>query len=221
MQISILGGTGDFGEGIACRLAQNTNHVIKVGSRDLSKAEEAVAAYQEKVNRESMEQVVAGSNPEIVENADLIIVSVPPQYIETTIKSIRHQIPNDTVVVSPAVSMERDQTGFSYARPDTGSVAEQVAAELPEGVPTVGAFHNLAAGSLANLKKELNYNVIVTSDDSEAASMVCSLIEEVKGLQPIYGGGLANTGEVEAITPLLINLAMENDDMHNVGVKFQ
>jgi len=34
-------------------------------------------------------------------------------------------------------------------------------------------------------------------------------------------GGLANASEVEALTPLLINVASNNDGMHDLGVKFQ
>ena len=34
-------------------------------------------------------------------------------------------------------------------------------------------------------------------------------------------GPLANAAEVESVTPLVINVARYNDDMHDVGVTFE
>ena len=59
------------------------------------------------------------------------------------------------------------------------------------------------------------------SDDEEATATVRELTEEIEGLRALDGGALANSAEVESITPLLINLAMNNDGMHDLGVRFQ
>ncbi|ESS10099.1 MAG: hypothetical protein A07HN63_00063, partial [uncultured archaeon A07HN63] len=32
--------------------------------------------------------------------------------------------------------------------------------------------------------------------------------------------GLANAAEIESMTPLLINVAMNNDGLHDLGVRF-
>jgi predicted dinucleotide-binding enzyme len=40
------------------------------------------------------------------------------------------------------------------------------------------------------------------------------------GLRALDAGGIANAAEVEALTPLLINVAMNNDGMHDLGVRF-
>jgi len=38
MQIALLGGTGDIGEGLAVRLARDTGHDVVIGSRKAEKA---------------------------------------------------------------------------------------------------------------------------------------------------------------------------------------
>jgi DNA-binding IclR family transcriptional regulator len=45
------------------------------------------------------------------------------------------------------------------------------------------------------------------------------LVEDIDGLRALAAGDLANASEVESLTPLLINLAANNDGMHDLGVK--
>ncbi|PSP26726.1 NADPH-dependent F420 reductase, partial [Halobacteriales archaeon QH_2_65_14] len=40
-------------------------------------------------------------------------------------------------------------------------------------------------------------------------------------LRALPAGPAANAPEVESLTPLLINLARYNDDMHDVGIRFE
>jgi len=87
-------------------------------------------------------------------------------------------------------------------------------------VPVVGAFHNLAAGRLADPDADLDWDVPIVADDNAAAETVASLAADVNGLRPLRAGGLDNAAEVESLTPLLINLAMHNEGMHDLGVKF-
>jgi len=44
MEIAILGGTGDIGEGLALRWGRDTDHAVTVGSREAERAREAAAA---------------------------------------------------------------------------------------------------------------------------------------------------------------------------------
>jgi NADPH-dependent F420 reductase len=90
----------------------------------------------------------------------------------------------------------------------------------PEGIPVVGAFHNLAAGRLTDLDAELGIDTLLVADDESAKSTVGSLAEDIDGLRALDAGGIANAAEIEAVTPLLINVAMNNDGMHDLGVRF-
>lgn len=64
-------------------------------------------------------------------------------------------------------------------------------------------------------------DVVLTGDDTEAKREIKSVTEEIDGLRALDSGSLANTVLVESITLLLINLAMNNDGMHDLGVRFQ
>lgn len=88
-------------------------------------------------------------------------------------------------------------------------------------MPVVGAFHNLAAGRLADLDADLGIDTLLVADDEDAKETVRLLAEGIDGLRALDGGGLANAPEIEGITPLLINVARNNDGLHDLGIRFK
>lgn len=221
MEIALLGGTGDIGEGLALRWARDTDHTVHIGSRKPEKAESRAADYRDLLDERGHDFDIEGSgNEDAASDADVVVVSVPPEYVTGTVEAVADSLQEDAILVSPAVSMARDKAGFHYDKPEAGSVAEVIAEAAPAANPVVGAFQNLAAGALSNLENELDYDVVVTGDDADAKSTVADLGSEIEGIRALSGGPLATSAEVESITPLLINLAMNNDGMHDLGVSF-
>ncbi len=47
------------------------------------------------------------------------------------------------------------------------------------------------------------------------------LVEDVNDLNVLDAGGPANAAWVESLTSLLINVAQRNDDLRDLGVRFQ
>lgn len=222
MKIALLGGTGDIGKGLALRWARDTDHSIVVGSRDPEKAEEQADRYATTIAEAGADAEITGTgNGEAAAGADVVVLSVPTEYATATVEAIAADLTAGTVLVSPAVSMERTEAGFRYTPPEAGSVAEEIAAAAPEDVPIVGAYQNLAAGMLSDLKDDLAVDVVVTGDDAEAKAVVASLTEEIDGLRALDGGPLAATAAVESLTPLLINLTLNNEAFHDLGVRFR
>ena len=222
MRIAILGGTGDIGEGLALRWARDTDHEIVVGSRDPEKAERKVAEYEETLTDRGVDAALSGTgNPSAAAEGEVVVLAVPPYYVADTVEAVADGVDADDVLVSPAAGMQRDEDGMHYHRPDAGSVTQLAARAAPEGVPVVGAFHNLAAGRLANLDAELGIDTLVVADDQEATELVAELAESIEGLRALDAGGLANAAEVESVTPLLVNVAMHNDGLHDLGVRFK
>ncbi len=220
MQIALLGGTGDIGEGLALRLARDTDHEVVIGSRDEAKATEAATEYEQTLAEDGVDVTIAsGENSEVAATANVAILAVPAYYLADTINAVESQL-GGTILVSPAVGMKRDDDGLRYNPPGVGSVTQLAANTAPDDVPVVGAFHNLAAGRLSNLDADLDWDVLVVGDDESAKETVCSLTDDIDGLRALDVGGLGNAPEVEAVTPLLINLAANNDGMHDLGVKF-
>jgi NADPH-dependent F420 reductase len=221
MEIALLGGTGDLGEGLALRLARDTDHSIAIGSRDTDKAEKAATAYREQLQAYGIDAEISGAtNETVVEDASVIIASLPPRYITETVETIVSNLEHDTILVCPAVQMTRDADGFHYEPPAAGSVTEAVDGASPEDIAVVGGFQNLAAGALSNLDRKLDVDVLLTGDDPEAKTRLVELVAELDGLRPLDAGPLAVSAEVEGLTPLLINLALTNEGMHDLGVRF-
>jgi hypothetical protein len=223
MRIALPGGTGDIGEGLALRWGVGTDHELAVGSRDAEKASRAAADYRETIAERGGDATVVGaSNADATEGADVVVLSVPPDHVVATIESVADALAADAIVVSPAVAMARDGDGFHYDRPETADSVTAVAARaVPDGVAVVGAFHNLSANRLATLDAPLGVDTLVVADDEDAAATVADLAEQIEGLRAVRAGPIANAAEVEGLTPLLINVATNNDGMHHLGVRFE
>jgi len=220
MRIALCGGTGDIGEGLALRWARDADHELLIGSREPDRARERAGEYGREVTSRGVEATLSGyGNPEAAARADVVVLAVPAYYLVDTIEAVADRL-DGSPVVTPAVGMRSDDDGLHYNRPGAGSVAALAADAVPEGVPVVGAFHNLPAGGLADLDASFDWDTVVFGDDEDARTTVMDIAEGIEGLRALDGGGLANAAEVEAITPLLITLARENDGLHDLGVKF-
>jgi NADPH-dependent F420 reductase len=222
MQIALLGGTGDIGEGLALRFAYDTDHDVVIGSREATRAETKAREYQAELDGRGLDVEVTGhENADAARDADVVVLAVPAYHLADTVEAIEDGLDDDTVLVTPAVGMKRDEDGFHYNRPGAGSVTALAAEAAPENVPVVGAYHNLPAARLANLDADLNIDTAIVGDDGDAVDTVTRLSEEIEGLRAVDAGPLANAAEIEAITPLLINVAKNNDGMHDLGVRFE
>ncbi|APW97507.1 NADPH-dependent F420 reductase [Halobiforma lacisalsi AJ5] len=221
MRIALLGGTGDIGEGLALRFARDTDHEILVGSRDPEKARDAVEEYEATLSEHGVDADLKGfANEMAADRADVVVLSVPPYYVGDTVDAVADRLDEDTILVTPAVGMQGDEDGMHYHPPGAGSVTELVAQRAPDEVPVVGAFHNLAAGKLADLEVEFDLDTLLVADDADAKKRVRDLTNEIEGLRPLDAGPLANAAEVESVTPLVINIARYNDDLEDVGAKW-
>jgi hypothetical protein len=222
MKIALLGGTGDIGQGLALRWAYDTNHDVLIGSRDPDRAAEKAAEYERELDSRGVDSEIRGfGNPEAARRGDVVVLSVPAYHVSDTVEAVADGLDPDTILVSPAVGMKRDENGMHYHKPGAGSVTAVAATAAPEDVPVVGAFHNLAAGRLADLDAELGIDTLLVGDDPDAKEQVRLLAQGIEGLRPLDAGPLSNAPEIEGLTPLMINLARYNDDLHDPGVTFR
>lgn len=222
MQVALLGGTGDVGQGLALRWASDADHPVVVGSRERGRARTKADEYEAELSSRGREVSIEGlANPDAAARGDVVVVAVPPYHVRETVASVADRLADDAVLVSPAVGMERDDAGLHYDRPAAGSVTAVAAEAAPDPVSVVGAFHNLPAGRLANLDAELGIDTVVVGDDPDARDTVARLAADIDGLRALDGGSLANAPEVEAVTPLLVNLARNNEGLHDLGVRFR
>jgi len=220
MNVALLGGTGDIGEALALRWAYHTDHTVVVGSRDPDRARESADDYEATLStRGTKGDLVGVGNDEAAARAEVVVCAVPAYHLADTVESVADSLDEGDVLVSPAVGMKRDGDGMHYNRPGAGSVAALARRAAPDDVPVVGAFHSLPAGRLADLDQDVEADTLVVGDDEAAVGTVVDLAEEIEGLGALRVGPLANAAEVEALTPLLINLA-EYDGVHDAWVRF-
>jgi hypothetical protein len=221
MKIAILGGTGDFGRGLALRWARL--HNVAIGSRDENRAKKFAEDYKQAAEmhyRDEMEGSITGyENLEAARISEVLVLSVPH---EDLIKFARLLKPfvNDKIVISPVVPMYKGDTSFCYSpylvsKPSNDSpksyisAAEVVSFEL-KSKHVVSTFHTLPAKRLCDLTMNPDCDALMAGDDNEAIRLVSKLISQIPDLRPIYAGPLEVSRLLEALTPMLMNLKLYN-----------
>ena len=200
--IAVLGGTGPEGFGLALRWAQAGETII-IGSRDPKRAQAAAEKIKQKTNA----QVSGEENSAACAAADLIVITVPFEGHAALLKHIKPAIRPGSIVIDTTVPLAASVGGRATRTLGVwqGSAAEEAAELVPQGVPVVAAFHNIAA-DLLNAEGPIDCDVLVCSDDAAASRQVQELAAKIPGVRAIDGGRLENARTVEQITALLIGL---------------
>lgn len=194
--VSVLGGTGEQGRGLARRFAL-AGHRVVIGSRSAERAAEIAA--------ELGNGVVGVSNQEAARSADVVIVAVPWDGHRDLLESLAGDLAGKIVVdcVNP---LGFDKQGAFALPVQEGSAAQQAAAVLSDS-RVVAAFHHISAVLLLDEAVEsIDTDVVVLGDDREATDIVQALAGRIPGIRGIYGGRLRNAGQVEAWTANLISM---------------
>lgn len=198
--IGFIGGTGPEGRGLALRFCMAGESVL-IGSRDPARAAQAAGDVQAETDNGS---VSGTSNDDAAQKAGTVFIAVPYTAQRDTLTALRDSL--DGKVVVSVVAPLAFSKGVASALPVAeGSAALETQALLP-GSTVAAAFQTISAHDLLEANKPLDSDVIVCSDDKAARELVMSLAEKISGVRALDGGGLANAGYVESLTPLLLNL---------------
>lgn len=218
MKIALLGGTGDIAEGLVLRWSK-AGHDILIGSRSDEKAKGIASEYTETLSKLGIKSNIQGMpNADAARRAEVVIISIPPEYAASTVAQIRDSFTNQ-IVVTPVVSMVKKGKVFMYSPPPQGSCALEIKEALPEGTRLVSAYHNLPAKELSKIDQDLDYDVVICGDDEEAKAVVKRLTEDMPNLRVLDAGPLEVSMMIEAITPLIVNLNMRYKPQH-FSIKF-
>lgn len=238
MKIAILGGTGNIGKGFALRWSYK--HEVTIGSRNIEKAKASAAEYNEMLKKcGSNDRIEGTDNKTAATDADVILLAIRYENIPSVIDLIT-PILDKQIIVSVVVPMARDRCYihpdshhlnipvskeeyntdfFCYSTPPAGSAAQEIAMLLPEGTELVSAFHNVPAHTLADLDAELDYDIGVCGNCMHSKNIVFELARDIPNLRPLDVGPLETSAMVEALTPLVVNIASRNK-LKNLGIKF-
>lgn len=193
MTIAVLGGTGPQGKGLAARWAAAGIDVV-IGSRDPQRAQAAADELG----------VRGAGNLEAATQADMVLVAVPFEGHAATVEEVAAAVAGKILIdcVNP---LGFDKQGAFPLAVSEGSAAQQAAALAPEA-RVVAAFHHVSAVLLADLEHDLDIDIMVLSDDREAADEVIDLTGQVPGMRGVFSGRLRNAAQVEALTANLISI---------------
>jgi NADPH-dependent F420 reductase len=212
MRVAVLGGTGDFGGGLAKRFAA-AGHTVAVGSRDADRAHAAAAEYASELDARGFDPDLSGvGNVTAAVDADVAVLSAPPGVAPDLAGVVDPEI-----LVSPAVDLARAESGDLRLGAVDGFDSVTAAVADAAAPPVVGAGHSLPAGRLADLDRPLGMDTFLVGPPAPKRR-VRALFGSVAGLRPVDAGGLDAARLVEAATPLLINAA-KNEGFGDAGFR--
>jgi len=194
--VSVLGGTGEQGRGLAKRLAAAGQRVI-IGSRSSERAEGIAAGLSGDVR--------GATNAQAAREGEIVIVAVPWDGHRELLASLAEEL-SGRIVVDCVNPLGFDKQGAFALDVPEGSAAQQAAQVLPES-RVVAAFHHISAVLLLDDEVDsIDTDVLVLGDDREATDLVRALASRIPGIRGVYGGRLRNAGQVEAWTANLISM---------------
>jgi 8-hydroxy-5-deazaflavin:NADPH oxidoreductase len=180
--IGIVGGSGDFGQGLAERLRRVGEEVV-IGSR--TPRDDFV------------------SNEEACRRSEVVFLSVPPDSVAGMSTDLRDALAGRVVVSVAAPIVFSD--GQAGAAPAEVSLAEVTAATAP-AARVVAGFHTVSARALANPDLPLEEDVLIAGDDAEAKEAVASLAERLVQGRAVDCGRLEVSRWLETLTAVLLNV---------------
>jgi NADPH-dependent F420 reductase len=180
--IGIVGGSGDFGQGLAERLRRLGEEVV-IGSRT--------------PRGEFL------SNPDACKGSDIVFLSVPPEGVQTMAGDLADEMAGRIVVsvASPVVF----RAGRPGAAPGELSLAELTARAAPT-CRVVAGFHTVSAKLLADPDEPLDEDVLICGDDEEAKEAVAALAERLVEGRAVDCGPLEVARWLEPLTAVLLNV---------------
>ena len=202
--VSIIGGTGALGLGLALRLGREGVPVV-IGSRVAERAEEAAARAAREIPDGSFEGL---ENGPAAERSEMVFVTVPFRSQSETYTNLKNHLREGQVVVDATVPLAAAVSGRATRILGVwqGSAAQQAQEMVPDGVRVVSALHTVSAEMLRDLDHELDEDVLVCGDRKADKEAVMEQIRKIGGLRPVDAGRLEQSRIVESLTAMLIGI---------------
>jgi len=202
--VTIIGGTGALGHGLALRLGAAGVPVV-IGSRDAARAEATVARMRERLPDASFEGLANGP---AAERSRIVFVCVPFRNQSETYTNLREHLREEQIVVDCTVPLAAAVSGKATRVLGVwqGSAAQQAAEMVPKGVRVVAALHTIAAPLLGDLGHELDEDALICGDRKADKRPVAGVIARIPGLRPVDAGRLEQARIAESLTALMIGV---------------
>ena len=189
MKITVIGGTGKLGQGLAAR-ALAAGHDVIIGSRDAGRAADVSQAIDTRIR--------GMSNADAANGCDMAILSVPYSAHRQTIEPLTALLAGKLVIDA---TVPIDPENPKQVRTESGRSAAEEAGEIFGGKTAVfAAFQTVSYHALRD--RDVTTDVLVAGP-RDRKDEVLALIEGF-GLHPVYAGPLSSARYLEQMTLLLI-----------------
>jgi 8-hydroxy-5-deazaflavin:NADPH oxidoreductase len=202
-QVTIIGGSGALGFGLALRLAAAGVPVV-IGSRDEARAQETA----ERIAAAAGAAVRGLANGPAAEASDIVFLCVPFRNQSETLTNLKNHLHEGQLLVDATVPLAAAVSGKATRTLGVwqGSAAQQAAEMVPDGVRVVSALHTVNAPALKDLQSELDEDVLICGDKKADKQRVAALIDLIPGLRAVNAGPLEAARTAEQLTALLIGV---------------
>jgi NADPH-dependent F420 reductase len=203
-QVTVIGGSGALGTGLALRLAAAGVPVV-IGSRDAQRARQVAARIREQTRNDAVQGL---ENGPAAEASDVVFLCVPFRNQSETLTNLKNHLREGQLLVDATVPLAAAVSGKATRMLGVwqGSAAQQAAEMVPGGVRVVAALHTVNAPGLKDLGHTLDEDVLVCGDRREDKARVAAYIELIPGLRCVDAGRLEMARTAEALTALLIGV---------------
>lgn len=202
MKIGIISGTGPQGKGIALQWAKS-GRKIAIGSRSETRAQEIV---KELNNQLQSSNIIGMSNDEMIKNSDIILLTVPFEYAESTVQQHLELIKNYCkIFVDITIPMTHEKGKGMVPIPVPEGSSAQMLKKILDPVPVVAAFKTIGAHTLLDINRSIDRDTFVVGPQEERLKII-KLISEIQGLRPINAGPIREAQAIERLVPFLLNI---------------
>jgi len=199
--ISILGGTGKEGKGLAYQWTK-AGHKVIIGSRVSEKAQAAADEVNQKLAGYTSRRVVGMENSMAAAECTIAVLTVPFTAHVAMLESLKGKLDGKLLIdvtvplVPPRVTRVQ--------MPPAGSAALETRSILGEGLQIASAFQNISYDNLWN-DRLTECEVLVTGTSKETREIVVGLVKDA-GLVGWDAGPLENSVVSEGLTSILIGI---------------
>jgi NADPH-dependent F420 reductase len=190
VKVAIIGGTGTFGRALARRL-KLLGEEVYIGSRDAQRGKERALELG----------VEGGSNEEVVQGADLVVLATKSNAALETGASLAVAI-GETPVLCVASDLRFTDIGIVPGL-EEGSLAETLAGLLR--APVASGLQTVSAIDLAG-DEAPDQDALICGDDPRAKKLALELAGRLVGGRAVDVGPLANSRALEGMTAVILNV---------------
>jgi NADPH-dependent F420 reductase len=182
---------------------------VAIGSRDGGRAAEAAGRIRGRVDGAQAEGL---ENAEAARRGPVVLLCVPFRAQSENLTNLKEALEPGQILVDATVPLAAAVSGKAtrLLGVPQGSAAQQAQEMVPEGVIVVSALHTVSAPVLGDLEHPLDEDVLLAGDSKEAKAAVAAIIGRIDGLRPVNAGRLEQARHIEALTPLLISVNINN-----------